>query len=65
MDVRSADVGWVAPQTHGPATSVDISFWTAVKIGAGMVVGGALVSIALWVALAVLIMIGLSLPATP
>lgn len=65
MDEKVADAGWVVPQTPGATTSVDTSFWTAVKVGAGLVVGGALVSIAIWVVLGVLIMIGINLPATP
>jgi hypothetical protein len=63
MDGTVTGVDWVAPQSSGPTISIDISFWTAVKVGAGLVVGGGLISIVLWVMFAALIMIGLSLPA--
>ena len=56
--------GWVRPAAP-PPPSFDISFWTAIKFGAGFVIGAGLVSIAIWVILALLVLIGLNLPAAP
>lgn len=56
--------GWVRPAAP-PSPSVDISFWTAIKFGAGFVIGAGLVSLGIWVVLALLVFIGLNLPAAP
>lgn len=65
MDVQTAEAGWVVPPSQAAAISIDVSFWTAVKVGAGLVVGVAFVSVGIWVVLGLLIMIGINLPAAP
>jgi hypothetical protein len=44
---------------------VDIPFWTAVKVGAGFTLGASVLAIGVWVGLAVLLLVGISLPARP
>lgn len=44
---------------------VDLTFATAVKLGAGIAVGMMVVGFAVWFVLAVLVLIGLNLPAVP
>lgn len=54
--------GWVQPAA-APPSSLDISFWTAIKFGAGFVIGAGVVSIVIWVGVLLLVLLGLSLPA--
>lgn len=65
-DPRVAATGatsaWLQPAAPRMPTT-EISFWVAIKFGAGFVIGAAVVSIAFWVVIFLLLAIGISLPA--
>lgn len=54
-----------APAVPSQARDVDFGVWTGVKFGSGFVIGATIVGVALWTVLAILVLIGLSLPAVP
>ena len=52
-----------APAVSRQARDVDLGVWTGIKFGGGFVIGATVVGVAFWIVLAILVVIGLSLPA--
>jgi len=62
FDAAGGRVGEPDAPRFSATTEVQFSFWTAIKFGAGFVIGASLLSLVLWLIVLFLIALGLSLP---